>query len=74
MYRALRKAGVKAVLHIYDGQAHGDYMQNLLRPVPECEDAQRELLNFFDKHLKQDRCSAIRCQVTRQSLKCLLIE
>jgi acetyl esterase/lipase len=27
-------------------------LQNLTRYVPECEDAQRELFKFFDKHLK----------------------
>ena len=52
MHRALRKAEVKADLHVYDGQTHGDYMQNLNRSVPECEDAQAELFRFFDKHLK----------------------
>ncbi|MDJ0681138.1 MAG: alpha/beta hydrolase [Xenococcaceae cyanobacterium MO_167.B52] len=52
MHRALRKAGVDANLHVYDGQTHADYMQNLVREVPECEDAQRELLEFFDKHLE----------------------
>lgn len=52
MHRALRKAGVQADLHVYDGQTHGDYMQNLTRHVPECEDAQRELFKFFNKHLK----------------------
>ena len=52
MHRALRGAGVEADLHIYDGQTHGDYMQNLLRDVPECEDAQREVSRFFAKHLK----------------------
>ena len=51
MHRALRKAGVEADLHVYDGQTHGDYMQNLIRHVPECEDAQRELFEFFDEHL-----------------------
>jgi acetyl esterase/lipase len=51
MHRALRKAGVETDLHIYDGQTHGDYMQNLLRYVPESEDAQRELFEFFNKHL-----------------------
>jgi acetyl esterase/lipase len=49
MHRALRGAGVQADLHVYDGQTH---MQNLLRDVPEAKDAQRELLEFFDKHLK----------------------
>lgn len=52
MHRALRKAGVKADLHVYDGQTHGDYIQNLTRYVPESEDAQRELFKFFDEHLK----------------------
>ena len=52
MHRALRKSGVKADLHVYDGQVHGDYMQNLLRPVPEAADAQNELYKFFDAHLK----------------------
>ena len=52
MHRALRKAGVVADLHVYDGQVHGDYMQNLLGPVPENADAQREIFEFFDRHLK----------------------
>ena len=52
MHRALRSAGVVADLHIYDGQAHGDYLQNLIRKVPEAEDAQREVFDFFDKHLE----------------------
>ena len=52
MHRALREAGVQADLHVYDGQTHGDYMQNLTRNVPECADAQREVFDFFEKHLK----------------------
>lgn len=52
MHRALRAVGVAADLHVYDGQAHGDYLQNLIRRVPEAEDAQRELFEFFDKHLR----------------------
>lgn len=52
MHRALRAAGVETDLHVYDGQAHGDYMQNLIRHIPESEDAQRELYAFFDEHLK----------------------
>lgn len=51
MHRALRRAGVEADLHVYDGQTHADYIQNLMRYVPESEDAQRELYEFFDKHL-----------------------
>lgn len=52
MHRALRQAGAKAELHVYDGQAHGDYTQGLTRFVPESQDAQRELYAFFDKHLQ----------------------
>ena len=52
MHRALRQAGVEADLHVYDGQAHGDYLQNLTGLVPESEDAQRELGEFFEEHLK----------------------
>jgi acetyl esterase/lipase len=52
MHRALRAAGTVADLHVYDGQAHGDYMQNLTRFVPESEDAQRELYEFFNEHLE----------------------
>ena len=52
MHRALRGGGVDADLHVYDGQTHGDYIQNLLRYVPEAEDAQRELFEFFDEHLE----------------------
>lgn len=52
MHRALRKVGVKSDLHVYDGQTHGDYMQNLVRYVPESEDALKELYAFFDEHLE----------------------
>lgn len=52
MHRALRAAGVEADLHVYDGQAHADYLSGLLHYVPESEDAQRELLEFFDSHLE----------------------
>lgn len=52
MHRALRKAGVTADLHIYDGQAHGDYLQGLTHVVPESSDAQRELKAFFHAHLR----------------------
>jgi acetyl esterase/lipase len=51
MHRALRKAGVAADLHVYEGQSHGDYISGLLAPVPESADAQAEISRFFDKHL-----------------------
>lgn len=53
MHRALRKAGVDAQLHVYDGQSHGDYLQGLLNSVPESQDAQAEIFRLFDKHLKR---------------------
>jgi monoterpene epsilon-lactone hydrolase len=52
MHRALRKADVKADLHVYDGQAHGDYLQGLTHVVPESLDAQRELKTFFYAYLR----------------------
>lgn len=52
MHRALREASVRADLHVYDGQTHGDYLQGLIGFVPESKDAQRELYAFFDEHLK----------------------
>ena len=51
MHRALRAAGVTSDLHVYDGQVHGDYMRNLLTPVPEAADAQREIYEFLDRNL-----------------------
>ena len=52
MHRALRSNGIVADLHVYDGQAHGDYIQRFPKEVPESEDALRELFEFFDRHLK----------------------
>lgn len=52
MHRALRSAGVRADLHVYDGQAHGDYIQGLIQDIPESEDALRELYDFFDEYLE----------------------
>ncbi len=51
MHRVLRAAGVRADLHVYDGQSHGDYLQGLLASVPESADAQSEIFQFLDEHL-----------------------
>ena len=51
MHRALRKAGVEAQLHVYEGQSHGDY--GATYPAPESLDAQAEIFRFFEKHLKR---------------------
>ncbi len=48
---ALRKAGVVAQLHVYDGQSHFDYGSTC--SAPESLDAQAEVLRFFYKYLKE---------------------
>ncbi|MBW2389462.1 MAG: alpha/beta hydrolase [Deltaproteobacteria bacterium] len=48
-HRKLRKAGVAAELHIYEGQSHGHY----LLPSPESLDALNEIAQFFDTHLER---------------------
>ena len=57
MHRSLQAAGVPADLHVYDGQPHGDCMQ-ALKDAPESSDAQKEIANFFESHLKQEGPSA----------------
>lgn len=52
MHRALREAGVEADLHVYEGQAHADYMRGMLEHIPESADAMREISQFFDNHLQ----------------------
>lgn len=51
VHRAMRAAGVEADLHIYEGQSHGDYV--ITWPSPEALDAQREVYEFFIKHLNK---------------------
>ena len=50
MHRALRKAGVTAELHVYEGQSHGDFGSSY--PAPESLDAQKEINLFFTEHLE----------------------
>ena len=52
MHRALRKADVEADLHVYEGQSHADYISGAPVDAPESQDAQKEIFQFFDKHLK----------------------
>lgn len=47
VHRKLRQAGVEAVLHVYEGQSHANY----LRDSPEGQEAFQEIARFFDKHL-----------------------
>lgn len=50
VHRALRRAGVGADLHIYEGQSHGEYM---LRDLPETREHFAELNAFLLGHLGQ---------------------
>lgn len=50
-HRKLRRAGVEADLHIYEGQSHGDYVAVL--NAPESAEHYSELNSFLLKHLKQ---------------------
>jgi acetyl esterase/lipase len=49
MHRHLRRAGVVADLHVYEGQSHGDYV--ILASTPEGIEHQRELKAFILRHL-----------------------
>jgi len=49
VHRALRRAGVEADLHIYEGQSHGDYIY--VMNAPESAEHYAELNRFVLKHL-----------------------
>lgn len=49
MHRALRQAGVEAVLQVFEGQSHAQYMRDA--SAPETREAFDEIALFFDKHL-----------------------
>jgi acetyl esterase/lipase len=51
VHRKLRRAGVEADLHIYEGQSHGDYIA--VWNAPESEEHYAELNAFLLKHLKR---------------------
>ena len=48
-HRALRRAGVEADLHIYEGHSHADYM--MIWNAPESEEHFAELNRFALKNL-----------------------
>ncbi len=50
-HRKMRKAGVTAELHVYEGQSHGGYLASY--PSPESMDALNEIAQFLDKHLQR---------------------
>jgi monoterpene epsilon-lactone hydrolase len=49
MHRKLRAAGVEAVLQIWEGQSHAQYMSDIT--APEVKEYHGEIARFFDLHL-----------------------
>jgi acetyl esterase/lipase len=49
MHRKLRAAGVEAVLQIWEGQSHVQYMSDIT--APEVKEYHNEVARFFDMHL-----------------------
>ncbi len=49
VHRKLREAGVEAVLQVYEGQSHAQYMRDIA--APETAEAFGEIARFFDLHL-----------------------
>ncbi len=49
VHRKLRQAGVEAVLQVFEGQSHAQYMRDA--SAPETREAFDEIALFFDKHL-----------------------
>jgi epsilon-lactone hydrolase len=49
VHRKLRQAGVEAVLQVFEGQSHAQYLRDV--NAPETKDAFSEIALFFDKHL-----------------------
>src|SRR5215470_3598604 len=49
VHRKLRHAGVEAVLQVFEGQSHAQYLRDV--NAPETKDAIGEIAHFFDKHL-----------------------
>ena len=49
MHRKLRAAGVEAVLQLWEGQSHGQYVSDIT--APEVKEYHDEVARFFDKHL-----------------------
>ena len=49
VHRKLRQAGVEALLHVFEGLLHAQYLR--LFQAPESRDAFGEVSSFFDEHL-----------------------
>ena len=50
-HRALRRAGVEAELHVFEGQSHAQYGTTF--PSPESREALNEVARFFDRHMSR---------------------
>jgi acetyl esterase/lipase len=49
VHRKLRQAGVEAVLQVFEGQSHAQYMRDV--NAPETKDAFGEIALFLDRYL-----------------------
>src|SRR5215470_9055787 len=49
VHRKLREVGVEAVLQVFEGQSHAQYLRDV--NAPETKDAFGEIARFLDKHL-----------------------
>src|SRR5271169_4967676 len=49
VHRKLRQAGVEAILQVYEGQSHAQFMRDV--SAPETREAFEEIAHFFDQHL-----------------------
>jgi acetyl esterase/lipase len=49
VHRKLRQAGVEAVLQVFEGQSHAQYLRD--DTAPETKEVFEEIATFFDKHL-----------------------
>jgi acetyl esterase/lipase len=53
MHRKLRAAGVEAVLQVWEGQSHAQYLFDIT--APETKEYHDEIARFFDLHLGRER-------------------
>ena len=49
MHRKLRAAGVEALLQVWEGQSHAQYLRDI--KAPETKEYHDEIARFFDQHL-----------------------
>ena len=56
MHRKLREAGVDAILQLWEGQSHAQYLRDVT--APETKEYHREVTHFFDRYLAPARTDA----------------